>query len=226
MGNGRLRELWEELRTVAGGRGGLIDSIIPPLVFVITATFAPLPQAAAAAVGSAMLIGAFRLARGQRIVYAAVGVAGALAAAGLSWAMGRAEAYFLPGIVNNAFTILLCLGSTVARRPIVALTSHAARRWPLRWYWQPKVRPAYDEVTLAWAVFFGLKLLVQIVVFRQGSAGTLAVVQLASGWPATVLLLVGSYLYGLWRLRRLGGPSVDEFKAGAPPPWEGQRRGF
>ena len=41
-----------------------------------------------------------------------------------------------------------------------------------------------------------------------------------------VLLLIVSYLYGTWRLRSLGGPSVEEFKSGAEPPWEGQQRGF
>jgi hypothetical protein len=160
------------------------------------------------------------------LVYAGIGMAGVVVAAGLSWSLGRAEAYFLPGIVSNAFTILLCLVSVVVRRPMVALTSHLARRWPARWYRHPKVRPAYDEVTLAWATFFSLRLAAQVVLFRRGSAGTLAVVQFLTGWPSTVLLLAVSYLYGLRRLRALGGPSVEEFKTGSPPPWSGQPRGF
>jgi hypothetical protein len=28
------------------------------------------------------------------------------------------------------------------------------------------------------------------------------------GWPATIVLLVVSYLYGTWRLRNLSGPST------------------
>jgi hypothetical protein len=40
------------------------------------------------------------------------------------------------------------------------------------------------------------------------------------------VLLIVSYLYGTWRLRNLGGPSVEEFQAGEEPPWESQRRGF
>ena len=44
--------------------------------------------------------------------------------------------------------------------------------------------------------------------------------------PATMILLIVSYLYGTWRLRNLGGPSVEEFKSGTEPPWEGQQRGF
>jgi len=35
-----------------------------------------------------------------------------------------------------------------------------------------------------------------------------------------------TYLYGTWRLARLGGPSVLEYKEGAAPPWSGQQRGF
>ncbi len=100
------------------------------------------------------------------------------------------------------------------------------RRWPLAWYWHPQVRPAYSEVTWLWAVFFALRLLLQLSFFQGTGAGLLAALQIATGWPATILLLVISYLYGTWRLRQLSGPSVEEFKTGAEPPWTGQRRGF
>jgi UPF0716 family protein affecting phage T7 exclusion len=58
------------------------------------------------------------------------------------------------------------------------------------------------------------------------AAGFLAFLNVITGWPATIGLLVASYIYGTWRLRTLGGPSVDEFRSGAEPPWQGQRRGF
>jgi hypothetical protein len=88
------------------------------------------------------------------------------------------------------------------------------------------VRPAYSEVTLAWTVFYALKLAFQLFLLREGQAGALAAIQVILGWPATIVLLVLSYLYGLWRLQQLRGPSVDEFKTGVEPPWTGQRRGF
>jgi hypothetical protein len=68
--------------------------------------------------------------------------------------------------------------------------------------------------------------LLQLNLFQEQAAGLLVVVQLLTGWPATILLLVISYLYVTWRLRTLGGPSVEEFRTGEEPPWEGQRRGF
>jgi len=101
-----------------------------------------------------------------------------------------------------------------------------ARGWPWDWYWHPQVRPAYNEVTLAWAVFFGARLTLQALLIQSQNAALLAVFNIVSGWPATIALLVATYLYGLWRLQRLHGPSVEEFKTNAPPPWKGQTRGF
>jgi hypothetical protein len=123
-------------------------------------------------------------------------------------------------------TIIVCGASVVAGKPLVAWTSYLTRRWPLDWYWHPRVRPAYTEVTAAWAVFFAFRLLLQLFFFQGEQAGTLAIINIVTGWPATILLLALSYLYGLWRLQHLRGPSVEEFKAGAEPPWSGQRRGF
>lgn len=46
------------------------------------------------------------------------------------------------------------------------------------------------------------------------------------GWPVTIVVLVLSYVYGIWRLRKLRGPGVDEFITGKQPPYRGQTRGF
>jgi hypothetical protein len=40
------------------------------------------------------------------------------------------------------------------------------------------------------------------------------------------MVLVASYIYGIWRLRQLGGPGVEEYKEDKKPPWKGQSRGF
>ena len=77
-----------------------------------------------------------------------------------------------------------------------------------------------------WVLFFGLRLLLQFNLFQGEAANLLGIVQILTGWPATIILLIVSYLYGTWRLRNLGGPSVKEFQSEAEPPWEGQQRGF
>lgn len=119
--------------------------------------------------------------------------------------------------------MVLCVVSVAFNRPMVAWSSFIARRWALNWYWHPKVLPAYNEVTILWAVAFAARLTFEFWLYQQDALGT---VRILLGWPFIVLLLIVSYLYGLWRLGKLRGPSVDEFKAGKAPPWEGQKRGF
>jgi hypothetical protein len=222
----KAREILEELRMVLAGRSSFLDSLLPPLFFVLLNLIWGVQVAIWASLGLAVLIAIYRLFRRQTLLYALGGAGGVALAAGVAYLLGRAEGFFLPTIISGAITVLLCLVSVLAGRPIVAFTSFIARRWPLNWYWHPKVRPAYSEVTWMWVLFFGLRLLLQLFLFQEEAASLLGVVQFLTGWPATIILLIASYLYGTWRLRNLGGPSVEEFKSGAEPPWEGQQRGF
>jgi hypothetical protein len=196
------------------------------LVFVLVNLGFGLWPAVGAAAGTSTLLIASRVARHRTARYALGGLFGVAVATGASVLLQRAEAYFLPGMITGFVTATACLVSVVARRPLAAWASFLARRWPLDWYWHPRVRPAYQEVTLGWFVFYASRLAIQWSLFRRGEAPALATVNLFLGWPAIVLLLIGSYLYGLWRLRSLEGPSVQEFRDGVPPPWQGQRRGF
>jgi hypothetical protein len=222
----KLRELAQEFRTVFAGRSNLADSVVPPAIFVIVNAVWGFEAATWGSLGVALAITVFRLARRQPLRYALGGVGAVVVAILVSRLLGRAEGYFLPGIITGGLTVVTAVLSVIAGRPLVAWTSYVYRRWPLDWYWHPRVRPAYSEVTWLWALFFAMRLLLQFSLFQDAAAGLLAAVNLVTGWPATILLLVISYVYGTWRLRHLEGPSVEEFRAGAEPPWTGQRRGF
>lgn len=226
MKTGKLREIMEEFRTVFAGRSNLADSIVPPIIFLIINALLGFEYAMWGSLVVALFITVLRLGRRQPLIYAFGGFGGVALAILIAKWLDRAEGYFLPGIVTGVLTVIACLVSTIAGRPIVAWTSYLARRWPLDWYWHPKVRPAYSEVALAWAFFFAVRLLLQLSFFQGEAAEFLAVINVVTGWPATIALLVISYLYGTWRLQHLGGPSVEEFRQGAEPPWIGQRRGF
>ena len=226
MKTGKVREITEEFRTVVAGRSNITDSIVPPLVFVVMDAVLGLQYAVVGALAFALLIALFRLSRRQPVKYALGGLGGVVLAAVVAQLLGRAEGYFLPAMVTGGGTLVVCVVSVIVRRPMVAWTSHLARGWPLAWYWHPKVRPAYSEVTWLWAFFFAVRLLLQFALFQGAAPELLAVVNVALGWPATIVLLVISYLYGTWRLTNLSGPSVEEFKQGAESPWTGQQRGF
>jgi len=221
-----FREIWQELITVFSGRGAILDSIIPPIIFLILNNLFGSRVAIYTSIITVGLIGCFRILHRQSFLGVLGGLAATLIAVGLTYWSGRQETYYLPGMLNGVVMILLFVISLLIKRPLAAYTSHLVRRWPLDWYWQANVSPAYSEVTLLWAVLFSLRLALQYWLFVQGDAISLAWLELFLGWPYLILILIGSYLYGISRLQRLGGPSVDEWVNRTPPPWKGQQHGF
>jgi hypothetical protein len=222
----KAQELWEEFRTVFSSRGTVVDSIVPPVVFLTVNALGRFDVALGAALLSAVGFSLLRLLRRQPLRYAIGGLLAVIAAVLIARSLGRAEGFYVPSIVTGSATLILCLVSILIRRPMVAWTSAIARRWPWEWYWHPRVRPAYTEVTWLWTLYFGLRLFVQLNLFRSQSAELLGLINVLAGWPGIIVLLIISYVYGIWRLKQLQGPSVEEFKAGTEPPWIGQRRGF
>jgi hypothetical protein len=223
----KSRELWEELRSVLSGRSArLLDSFLPPVVFLILNSLAGVDVALWGALAVAALFAAYRIARKENLAYALGGLGGTLLAAVFVKLSGSGSGFFLPGFVSGALTVILCVVSVAFNRPLVAWTSFLARRWTLAWYWHPQVLPAYNEVTILWAVAFAARLTFELWLYQGDATSALGAARILLGWPFIIILLIVTYLYGLWRLGRLGGPSVEEFKAGKAPPWEGQKRGF
>jgi hypothetical protein len=222
----KLKEIRDELRLVLTGRTGIIDSLLPPVIFLLVNSIWSVQSAIWVAVGLAVVITLVRIAKTQSYIAAVGGLVAVALAAGATIYLGRAQGFFIPTIVSGGITVLLCFVSLIIKRPIVAYTSFITRRWPLGWYWHPKVRPAYSEVTWFWLGFFGFRLLLQIILYQAESTVFQGLLQILTGWPATIVLLVFSYVYGTWRLKTLAGPSVDEFSANIQPPWDGQQRGF
>ena len=226
MNMSTVSETVQELRLVLIGERPVADAVIPPLVFVLFNAIDGLTLGLLVAVASAIAITLVRLLRKRSSRFALAGLAGTAAAATLAALSGSATAFFVPGIMSGLLTAVVALISIVAGRPMVAWTSKLVRRWPAAWYRHPQVHPAYREVTGVWAAFFASRAALQWSLASQGNVTALAGVRLIGGWPALIILLVGTYLYGLRRLSNLRGPSVDEFRSGVLPPWSGQQRGF
>lgn len=84
----------------------------------------------------------------------------------------------------------------------------------------------YREVTITWAVLVFARTLIQIFLYQRGNLTELGWASILLGFPATVTVLILTLIYGLWRLKKLGGPGIDEFEEGKKPPWDGQKKGF
>ncbi len=219
-------DIRNDLRDLFTGERTIGDSFPAPLVFVAVNAWAGLGWAATAALFVGLGVAAWRLRKGQQVVYAIGGIGAIAFTAFLALRSGRAESYFLPGILGAAGAAIGTVVSIVVRRPLAAWSSRLVRQWPMEWYVRPDVRPAYTSVSWIWVAFFAGRALVQWVLFTNGEPELLAIAKVLTSWPTIIPLLIVSYVYGNRKLHRLGGPNVEEFRAGAEPPYADHQRGF
>lgn len=218
------KEILSELKMVL--KGNTLDALLPSLLFVFLQSPLGLNTSALVAVLSSFLLTGYRIVRKQKSFYALLGVLGVLFAAGYAAFSGSAENYYLPRLFNGTLLVLVSFGSILFGRPLAALLSHLSRGWPMGWFLRKDVKPAYREVTFIWSVLLLMRLLVQWNLYRGGDLNRLFFINFLMGTPATIVILVLSYVYGIYRLKMLAGPSVDEYLENAPGPWKGQKKGF
>ena len=222
--NIHVAEIWQEVKALLTGK--TLDTIVLPLIFAITNAVFGLIPAAWITLGVSLALVSLRLIQKRPWAYTLGGMALVGIAIVLTLLTQNALNYFLPALVTSALLAVASLVSNLIGKPIAAWASHLTRGWPLDWFWREDILPAYREVTWAWMVFFLIRLGLQLLLFLRGQTGTLIWTEALLGWPVTLSVLVASYIYGIWRLRQLGGPGVDEFLKDSPPPWQGQTRGF
>ena len=220
----RLKDLFSEIKLIFTGK--TLDAIIPPLIFVIINGYLGLSIAIIVSLVIALIFFIYRVVSKQSFSYALFGLVGILLAGGFAFVANNATNFFLPDIITNGFILLLSIGSLIINKPIAAYLSHLTRGWTLNWFWRKDILPAYREVTYMWTAFFLIRTIIQVVLFIGNDVNALLWTSTIMGLPATFLILTISYVYGIWRLKQLGGPGIDEFDANKKPPYRGQNRGF
>lgn len=114
MKTSKARELVEEFRLVFTGRSNLIDSIILPVIFLIVNALLGFQVAMWGSLAVALLITMMRLSRHQLLRYAFGGIGAVVLAILVAQLLGRAEGYFLPGMITGGLTVIGCLVSVIA----------------------------------------------------------------------------------------------------------------
>ena len=105
----RYEELLAELQTVVLSRKKWLDSILPPIIFLILNAIVDYQIAIIGSLLVTVLIGTYRLLRKEPLRYAFGGAGGVVVAGLLARFVGGAQGYFLPGIISGAITTLICL---------------------------------------------------------------------------------------------------------------------
>src|SRR5213080_66086 len=145
----QLPSFSEQLASQLGGVRGVIESGVPVLIFVIAKLIWPLTPALIVAVGSAVAIAAWRLARKQSVRHAVNGLVGILFGAILAWKTGSAKAFYLPGILISLGYGLALLVSVVVRRPLVGWAwSVLVAKGSTEWRGDPRLVRVFSRLTV------------------------------------------------------------------------------
>lgn len=219
-----IKELSEELKLVL--KGNTLDAILPPMIYLIGNSLFTLELAAGLSISAALILAIFRRIKKQSWYYALGGLLGIVVAVSFALLAGNASNYYVPKLITSTGLVVLTAVSLVFKKPLAAWLSHISRGWELEWFWRDDIRPAYSEVTTLWLVLFILRGVLQLILIQDQNLSGLFIINTLLGMPLTVLVLLLSYIYGIWRLKKLGGPGIEEYRENAPKPWKGQTRGF
>jgi len=176
----------------------MVDSGLPVVVFVIVNATAGLRWAiwAAIAAGAAVLV--VRLLRREPVQFAVSGFLGVGFAAFLAHRLGRAEGFFIPGIILNAGYCTAFAVSVLIRWPLVGVVWTYLDSGTRGWRDQPALRRAYTQATLLWTAMYAAKTGVQGLLYLNEQPGWLAVAKLSMGYPLFAVVVAGT----LWLVRR------------------------
>lgn len=185
------------LFAAVGGIRGLIESTAPGFLFLIVFTVTgDLLPSVSAPVAVAIVILLVRLVQRLPVLPAVSGGIGIALSAGFALWTGRAEDNFVGGFIINSVSLTVMVVSILVRRPLIGvvtnlLTSDNPRRD------SPLVRRASYIATTAWAVFFGLRLGVQVPLYLAQATAALAATKLLMGVP-----LYAAMLWVTWLMMR------------------------
>jgi hypothetical protein len=186
-----------------GGRRGIVDGALPPVIFVtVNAAAGSQPggrEALAYAIGGAASVGlgivGIRVLRREPLRQALGGLAGLAIAVAFALGSGEARGFFLPGIYVDAAYAVVLAGSVVVGRPLIGLLWGLVFRSGGGWRGDPRLRRRFAVATLGWSLVYATRAVAQVAFYVDDSPGFLAVTKLVLGWPLTALAVVLTLAY-------------------------------
>ena len=150
---------------------------------------------AAVAVGVAVILVLVRLARRESPRYVLPGLIGVAFAAFVAARSGKAENFFLPGLLANAAYATAFLVSIAIRKPLVGVLVAQLDGEAGRWQGDPARVRAFTRASWVWVGLFLSRLGVQLPLYLAGAVVALGIARTAMGIPL--------FAVGLWLTYRL-----------------------
>jgi hypothetical protein len=147
---------------------------------------------AAVAVGAVLL--AIRLVRRETLQFALAGFVGVAIAAFVAKQTGRAEDFFLPGLLLNIAYGAAYLISIVVRWPLIGVIVGPLVGEGMEWRKDPDLVRLYSRASWIWVGVFAIRLAVQLPLYLAEELVALGVAKTAMGFPIFALAVWLSYL--------------------------------
>jgi hypothetical protein len=192
------------LMEAVGGPLGMAETSLPAVAYAAVYGFTDTNVAAIVAVAVALVFAVARVVRRQTPRHAITGVIGVAFAAFVAAKSGKAENFFLPGLLLNLAYGAGFFISAVIRRPLVGYIVGQLDGEGTEWREDPVRMRAFTRASYLWSGLFGVRLLVQLPLYLAGAVVALGVAKTAMGIPLFAL--------GLWLTYRL----VQRHRPGAP----------
>ena len=178
-----------------GGPQGIADSSLPGLL-VIAYTFAGRTSSLlpAIAVGLGALIGLSADQGGDRRDTPPSGFVGVALAGFIATRTGKAEDFFLPGLLFNAGYAIAYAVSIAVRWPLIGVFIGPLIGEGMNWRQDPDRVRLFSKISWLWVGIFVLRLAVQLPLYLSGSLVALGIAKTAMGLPIFALALWFTYL--------------------------------
>lgn len=180
------------LERAIGGWRGVIDSGVPTAVFVTAYVLADqaLTPAVIAAVAAGIVIALWRLVRRESLQQVVTGFGAVLVAAFFTRWTGRAQDFFLPGLITNIAYGTAFLISVLVRWPLLGVIVGFVTGTGMAWRQDPAQRRIFAAASWLWVGLFFGRLIVQVPLYLAQAVEVLGIVKIVMGWP---LFLAAAY---------------------------------
>jgi hypothetical protein len=181
-----------------GGTRGLLDSGLPALIFLVVFTSThKLNGAIYGALIMAAVLALIRIVRKDTLQHALSGLIGVAVAAIFSRSTGRAQDFYLPGLIINVVYGTVYAVANLAGWPLLGLVLGPITGEGTQWRTNRRRKSAYIRAGWIWALLFGSRLAVQYPLYRAGAVTQLGIARVIMGWP--LFLLAGWLTYLILR---------------------------
>jgi hypothetical protein len=183
------------MASAIGGWRGLVDSSLPGAVFILVFLLSGsnLARSIWAAVAAGVVIAILRLVRRESLQQVISGFIGVAFAAWLASRTGKAENFYLPGLLTNAAYGLGLAISCLVGHPLLGYGVGGATGDLTGWRKVPEQRRAYALATWMFVGLFALRILIEGPLYLAGNVAALGIFKLVLGWPAFALSAFMAY---------------------------------